>query len=76
MSNPVWTDPSDWEGAGPPCPACGALPCDWTADPTNHFAALEALERIATVDMGGGFLGAQACREVAREALAKATGAS
>ncbi len=29
-----------------------------------------ALERIATVDMGGGFLGAQACREVARAALA------
>jgi hypothetical protein len=35
---------------------------------------LEALERIATVDMGGGFLGAQACREVARAVIAKATG--
>ncbi|MES2782997.1 MAG: hypothetical protein V4657_09390 [Pseudomonadota bacterium] len=33
----------------------------------------DALERIATVDMGGGFLGAQACREVARAALAKAS---
>jgi hypothetical protein len=32
-----------------------------------------ALERIATVDMGGGFLGAQACRKVAADALAKAT---
>lgn len=29
----------------------------------------DALERIATVDMGGGFLGAQACRAVARKAL-------
>lgn len=28
-----------------------------------------ALERIATVDMGGGFLGAQACRKVASDAL-------
>lgn len=34
----------------------------------------EALERIATVDMGGGFLGAQACRKVAQDALAKAKG--
>ena len=31
--------------------------------------AVEALERIATVDMGGGFLGAQACRQVATKAL-------
>ncbi len=30
---------------------------------------VEALERIATVDMGGGFLGALACRQVAQEAL-------
>ena len=30
----------------------------------------KALERIATVDMGGGFLGAMACRQVASEALA------
>ena len=29
----------------------------------------EALERIATVDMGGGFLGALACQKVARAAL-------
>lgn len=29
----------------------------------------EALARIATVDMGGGFLGAEACRKVARAAL-------
>ena len=29
----------------------------------------EALNRIATVDMGGGFLGALACRQVARAAL-------
>ena len=29
-----------------------------------------ALEKIATVDMGGGFLGAQACRKVAAQALA------
>lgn len=29
----------------------------------------EALERIATVDMGGGFLGAIACQKVARAAL-------
>jgi len=28
-----------------------------------------ALEQIATVDMGGGFLGAQACRKVALAAL-------
>lgn len=32
-------------------------------------ALREGLERIATVDMGGGFLSAQACRTVARRAL-------
>lgn len=31
--------------------------------------AVKALERIGTVDMGGGFLGALACRQVANEAL-------
>ena len=31
--------------------------------------AREALIRIATVDMGGGFLGASACQKVARAAL-------
>lgn len=35
-----------------------------------HADALAgALEQIATVDMGGGFLGAQACRKVAHQAL-------
>lgn len=29
----------------------------------------EALERIETVDMGGGFLGAEACRKLASDAL-------
>ncbi len=33
--------------------------------------AMEALNRIATVDMGGGFLGADACRKVAKQALTK-----
>ena len=40
-----------------------------------HTAApdmLAALERIATVDMGGGFLGALACRQVAQAAIRKA----
>lgn len=34
-------------------------------------ALREALRRIATVDMGGGFLGAQACRQVAHQALTR-----
>lgn len=34
-------------------------------------ALREALVRIATVDMGGGFLGAQACRQVANQALTR-----
>lgn len=40
--------------------------------PSNSDAlalALTALERIKTVDGGGGFLGAQACRQVAAQAL-------
>jgi hypothetical protein len=40
----------------------------------SHYELIKALEQIATVDMGGGFLAAQACREVARQALAKALG--
>lgn len=42
-------------------------------DPEAYMKAArgmrEALGRIATVDMGGGFLGAQACRQVASEAI-------
>lgn len=37
---------------------------------TSEAELLAALERIATVDMGGGFLGALACRKVASEAIA------
>ena len=44
--------------AQPPAPAPDAL-----------RVAVEALEKIATVDMGGGFLGALACRQVATKAL-------
>lgn len=36
--------------------------------------AVEVLRRIATVDMGGGFLGALACRKVARTTLASIEG--
>lgn len=43
-------------------------------DPSVVGEAIEALRRIATVDMGGGFLGAQACRKVANEALSKLEG--
>lgn len=47
----------------------------WHRNPDGPEAAdrirtyREALERIAEVDMGGGFLGAKACREIARQAL-------
>ncbi|MFZ5701167.1 MAG: hypothetical protein ACOY4P_07420 [Pseudomonadota bacterium] len=46
------------------------------ANPDVVPEAIEALRRIATVDMGGGFLGAQACRKVANEVLAKLEGRS
>jgi len=56
------------------------LPMEWAESEANArlIAAapelLEALQKIATVDMGGGFLGAQACRKVALAAIAKARG--
>lgn len=48
-----------------PCASCGRT----HPAPDALRVAVEALERIATVDMGGGFLGAQACRQVATKAL-------
>lgn len=40
-----------------------------TAFAEREARLVGALEQIATVDMGGGFLGAQACRKVALAAL-------
>lgn len=56
------------------CPPLYAAPPAPSAD--GHDAGVvgdlvEALKRIGTVDMGGGFLGALACRQVANAALAK-----
>lgn len=53
-----------WNIAVATDPSVGGHPA-----PDALRVAVEALERIATVDMGGGFLGAQACRQVAAKAL-------
>lgn len=47
-----------------------ALPPGKVVDMIDHIAKLEgALRIIANVDQGGGFMGALACRQVARAAL-------
>lgn len=66
-----YTEYEGGEGEGYPSrPEIEACSCREEAPAPMLRVAVEALERIATVDMGGGFLGAQACRQVAAQALA------